>query len=252
MQTGEGLTLEAWVAEREPLAQGGRWFLAFALWLDAADGPEWRTGWTEVAIHDLLGTGIEVRPRRNSTIHVTVTTANGEPAPGALISVDDARYPPGRFHQFAFTGEDGTVTVSGIEEDRAWLFALPHGLGPDPSPVSKVVRPPQDGSVVLTSTLAGAWSYRRHFLRPPMRGGSFHVDWVRAEKDRLVPLWSTTPWVGPGRGPWCPFYLMSRADAALPESVRLGLRGFSVAEVPTTAEARLVCVKEGDAEETPR
>jgi hypothetical protein len=243
MQTEDGLLLEPWVRIRKPDERGGEWYLFFAVWLETATGREWRTGWAPLMIRDLLVTGLAIRPERNESVDVLVTTADGIRVPGAMVSIDDARYPMGRFFQYAFTGEDGMIRISGLDADRAWRIALPEGVGPDRSPVSEVLSLPASGPVVLACALKGVWSFQRHLLRPPMRGGSIYVKAIfnAGQKRSLAPLWSVAPWIGPGRGPWCPFYLMHPAETNPPDRITLNLEGAKPFEVDISQEARIVC-----------
>jgi hypothetical protein len=242
MQAEDGLVLEPWVRLRRPEEQGAHWYVCFALWLETPSGREWRTGWAQVALKDLIATGLAVSPKRNESIDVRVAAADGTAVPGAMISIDDARYPVGRFFQYAFTGEDGTVRVSGLDPDRRWTIALPEGVGPDRAPDSKTISVPTSAPVVLSSPLEGAWVFQRHFVRPPMRGASVRVTGLfRTDRPSLAPVWSVAPWLGPGRGPWCPLYLMHPRELQSPERVSIRFEGADPVEVDISREARIVC-----------
>jgi hypothetical protein len=219
-----GLDLRPWVAERRP---GGPHWLFFALRVAREDDVvSWR-GWSRFEASDLGHESLWIVPREGSHVEIRVRTVEDHPVPGALVSIDPQPLGPGRIPHLLHTDEEGRRILCGLDPDLPMTARLVEGVGPLTLPVSASFT--ADVEVVrLGVELRGRWRFTRHVARLPLAGASSRLTEIAGSEGRMPRVWPVSRWLGPGRGPDTPFYVMYRASASSggPLPLRLHFDGY--------------------------
>ncbi len=222
------LDLRPWLARETP---SGPHLLQFWLRVDDAGREEVWTGWTHFVASDLYHSAIRAAPREDASATIEVRLAAGDPVPGALVGLAPVSLPARPASVLVYTGADGTCRVRGLTPDVDWVAHIPDGVGPSRGVAQSRFRPPKS-RVVLTSELTGRWTFAAHTFELPLPGASVEVAGPEGA-EALPSAWPVSRWVGPGRGPRTPFFVMTpRTPGAAGPPLDLAVYGFAAARLP--------------------
>ena len=209
VQVPQGLDLRRWIKERGPSQVH---YLNFGLWVERAGSMEMRTGWVRFDPTQLAAGSLKVECPKRESVRFEVRTALDQPVPGALVTIDRGMFlEAGLISYLGFTGADGNLTVSGLEPGRDWIARLPDGVGPMRTPLLATFNTPAHDPVVLrVEGMRGEWTFVRHHLRFAIPGCSTRIQSAECPCHEMPEAWPVNNWIGPGRGPWTPFYVALR------------------------------------------
>src|SRR5258705_3050401 len=209
VQVSGGIDLRPWLKQHRP---AGPHYLNFGIWVERQGALEMRTGWARFDASQLVAGGLCIEPPRREAVRLEVRTAGGQAVPGALIAVDrSTSFEVGLIPYMAPPEEDGGRIVSGLERNQDWIARLPDGVGPFRKPVMVRFNTPGLEPVVLSvEGMTGTWNFARHHLRLGLPGGSTRIEVAEGPGTDLAKVWPVNGWIGPGRGPWTPFYVTFR------------------------------------------
>jgi len=223
VQDAKGLDARPWLKKHRPQ---GTHYLNFGVWVERDGSAELRTGWVRFEADRLVSESIVVRVPRREAVDFRVMTESGQPVPGALIAVDrHATFEVGLISYLGHTGEDGRLTISGLESRRNWIARLPDGAGPFRRPEGMPFATPAARPVeMIIKSMTGDWTFVKHYLRFTLPGEAIRIGVADAPDNNLPRAWLVNAWVGPGRGPWSPFYVAFRKRPAEGEAISMTLR----------------------------
>lgn len=224
VQDAGGIDMRPWLKQHRPT---GPHYLNFGIWVERLGALEMRTGWARFDPSRLMVGGLCIEAPRREAVRLEVRTAGGQAVPGALIAVDrSTSFEVGLISYMGPTGQDGCLIVSGLERNQDWIARLPDGVGPFRKPVMVRFNTPVLDPVVLgVDGMTGVWSFTRHYLRFGLPGESTRIEVAEGQGTDLAKVWPVNGWVGPGRGPWTPFYVTLRqhdrpSDVPIPLTLR--------------------------------